>query len=296
MRPFTYLQPRDLDEALEQLDSYGADARPIAGGQSLLLELKARTRSVRALVALSRLPELRGCRVDGDGTVVLGPVTTYRELVAAGPPGAYRPLSTVVADIADVPVRSMATVGGAVCQADPRFDLPAVLLALGAEFVVGSTSGERRVSAETFVQDPGPARLAGNELLTALRLPPRADDFRWAFRKFRMRRIDAALVSIAVSGRLDGGHLRDPVVVAAGCLDRPTRLRTVERVLDGRPITDQLGADAGQALRAELDPPARGWPFFAPDYLAELGRVMVAEAVTDLATPISSHDPIGSRT
>lgn len=283
MRKFTYLRPTDVAEALEQLNVHGDDARPIAGGQSLLLEMKGRARSPRLLVALSHLPELHGIRHDDDA-VIIGAATTYRELIETGPDGPYSALSAVAADIADVPVRSLATIGGAICQGDPRFDIPVVLLALGAELVVRSAAGERRVAAEEFFGSAGPARLASNELVTEIRLPVRDAEFRWVFHKFRMRRMDTALISIAVSGLLDGTKLRFPVV-AAGCLDRPTRLPAVERVLDGQPVASGAADDAAAALRAELRLPQRAWPFFEPDYLTEMGCVLLTDALTELSRP-----------
>jgi carbon-monoxide dehydrogenase medium subunit len=281
MRPFSYLEPSSVDEALSELAEHGERARLIAGGQSLLLELKDRVRAPGQLISLARLDGLRGWR-RADKRLFLGAATTYRQLRDSPPDGPLAGLGEVASRIADLPVQTMATVGGAVCQADPRFDLPVVTTALGAEFVLRSPGGERRVPAGEFFTGPGRTAARPDELLTSLSFPEPPAGCWWAFRKFRIRSMDAALVSVAVAGRTDPGRvLRDVVVVAGACTERPVRVAGVERLLDGAPAGPYLAAEAGDLLASLLDPVPRGWPFPAPEYLRHMSGVLLRRALSE---------------
>ncbi|MGH3217652.1 MAG: FAD binding domain-containing protein [Streptosporangiaceae bacterium] len=281
MRSFAYLESASLDEALSQLAEYGEDARPIAGGQSLLLEMKDRARAPRYLISLAGLSELHGLSSRG-ARLAVGATTSYRELGDSPPAGPYFGLGRVAADIADLPVRSMATVGGAICQADPRFDLPVVTTALGAEFLLRSQSGDRLVPAHEFFAGQGTTVMRPDELLTSLVFPERAADFWWAFRKFRMRSMDAAQASVAVAGRKDAaGALHNPVVVVGACTGSPTRFTQIEQLLDGAPPGAELYTEAANLLATLADLPARPWPFLEPGYLRHTCGVLLRRALSD---------------
>lgn len=281
MRSFEYLEPASLDEALSQLAEHGEDARPIAGGQSLLLEMKDRARAPGFLISLTGISEMRGLSSQG-AQLTVGATTSYRDLGDSPPDGAYFGLGQVVADIADLPVRSMATVGGALCQADPRFDMPVLATALGAEFVLRSRSQHRLVPSSEFFAGQGSAAIRPDELLTSLVFPERPAGFWWAFRKFRMRSMDAAQASVAVAGRRDGtGALHDSVVVVGGCTECPTRFTPIEQLLDDAPPGSDLYAEAANLLATLVDPPVRPWPFLDPGYLRHMCGVLLRRALSE---------------
>lgn len=283
MRRFEFKQPHSLDEALRELEIYAGDARPIAGGQSLLLQMKDRAQCPRILVSLSELEELHGKKMDGE-TYVIGPTTTYRELDSAAPAGPYRALGSVASNIADIPVRTMATIGGAICQADPRFDMPVVQVTLNAELTLRSSRGERRVSAEEFFLGTAATAAEPDELLTSIALPPANRDFRWSFRKFRMRSMDAAQVSVGTAYRSDEcGVIREPVVVVGGCVDKPRRMADIEATMQGEALTEELAAEVAAQMTSQLKPTVSGWPFLEKDYLARTGGVLIARALRDMS-------------
>jgi carbon-monoxide dehydrogenase medium subunit len=297
MRRFAYLEPASLEEALSQLAEHGEDARPIAGGQSLLLEMKDRVTAPDFLISLAGISDMRGLSNQGP-QLTLGATTSYRELGDSPPAGPYSGLGRVAADIADLPVRSMATVGGAVCQADPRFDMPVVATALGAEFLLQSRSGDRLVPAHEFFTGQRTTVMRPDELLTSLVLPARTADFWWAFTKFRMRSMDAAQASVAVAGRKDAARvLHDPVVVVGGCTDSPTRFTQVEQLLDDAPPVPELYAEAANLLATLVDPPARPWPFLEQGYLKHMCSVLLERALSETNGNGSGHEapPSGGR-
>src|SRR6266516_3901075 len=149
LREVEYAKPRSVAEALELLASNDG-ARALAGGQTLINVMKARAASPDMLVDLNGLEELRGIELAGDGTLTIGAMTTYTELMASAEAKARPILGEVCATIADVQVRNRGTIGGNVCSNDPTNHLPPLIVALGAELVILGSEGERIVPAEEF--------------------------------------------------------------------------------------------------------------------------------------------------
>ena len=273
MRPFELLRPSSVDEALAALAEHGGDAAPMAGGQSLLLELKERARAPRVVVSLGRLGELVGHR-NGAG-LTIGATTTYRSLAADPPAGTYSGLGAVVGDIADRPVRTMATVGGALCQADPRFDLPVVACALDAEVGFRAQTGSRTVPAGEFVVGPGATARRPDELLTEVRFPERGENFRWSFQKIRLRAMDAAMVSVGIALEVRGSTVDGARVVVGACTEIPTRLQAVEEALNGHEANVQLVEEVAKLSGDSVEVVERPWPYLDPAYLRHVVSVLV---------------------
>ena len=172
---FAYDRPASLDEALGMLAVHGHDIKVLAGGQSLLPLLKMRLAHAERLVDIGRIAELRGVRRLADGGLAIGALTTYAELMASDA-RQYAVLADALHEIGDVQVRNRGTVGGAIVHADPSSDLPACLLALGADVVLRSSRGARTVPVDGFFAGPFQSGIEPDELLTEIRLPaPRAD-------------------------------------------------------------------------------------------------------------------------
>src|SRR5437870_7109294 len=145
LREVEYARPASVQEALRLLSEHDG-ARALAGGQTLINVMKARAASPDVLVDLHDLEELRGIELGADGTLELGAMTTYSEIVASSEARARPILGEVCAQIADVQVRNRGTIGGNVCTNDPTNHLPPLLAALGAQFTIEGADGERTVS------------------------------------------------------------------------------------------------------------------------------------------------------
>ena len=145
----------------------------LAGGQSLIPLLKLRLGSVETLVDIGRVPGLRGVRQLDDGRLAIGALTTYAELLES-PAKEYGVLRDALPHIGDVQVRNLGTIGGAIVHADPASDLPACLLALDAELVIRSASGERTTPIDGFFEGAFTTGLEPGEILTEIRCPARA--------------------------------------------------------------------------------------------------------------------------
>ena len=150
---FAYARPTTLDEALQALASGGEDVKILAGGQSLIPVMRLRLAAPETVVDLTRVAELRGVRDDGDA-IVIGAMTTHSDVLSDPLVRQYAPLIAEATEtVADRQVRHRGTFGGALAHADPAGDLPAVALALDAEFVIAGSAGERTVAADDFFRD-----------------------------------------------------------------------------------------------------------------------------------------------
>jgi len=270
-REVGYARPSTLDEALELLVSSDG-ARPLAGGQTLVNVMKARVASPDALVDLNALEELRGIELGGDGSLELGSMTTYTEIVESAEARARPILGEVCAQIADVQVRNRGTIGGNICANDPTNHLPALMVALDATMTIVGEDGSRDVPAEDFFLGVYMTAAGPGEVLTKITIPPGRRD---GFASVTIGRDGTCIVSAAVS--LEGGTR-----VALGCVDAvPHRASGVEAKLRGDIENGDTSLEAARAasagLGATLDPP--GDIHATAEYRQHVAEVVVARAI-----------------
>src|SRR5919201_4630796 len=149
LREVEYARPASVEEAVRLLAEHDG-ARALAGGQTVINVMKARAASPDFLVDLNDLDELKGIDLAGDGTLTVGAMTTYTELMQSAEARARPILAEVVSTIADVQVRNRGTVGGNCCANDPSNHLPPLMTAIGARFTIAGATGEREVPADEF--------------------------------------------------------------------------------------------------------------------------------------------------
>src|SRR2546423_5770020 len=149
LREVEYARPASVQEAVRLLAEHDG-ARALAGGQTLINVMKARVASPDVLVDLAELEELKAIDLGSDGTLTLGAMVTYSEVIASVEARARPILGEVCAQIADVQVRNRGTLGGDVCSNDPPNHLPPLVVALGATMTVVGRDGEREVPASDF--------------------------------------------------------------------------------------------------------------------------------------------------
>src|SRR5207244_8856285 len=175
LREVEYARPKTVEEAVELLRANDG-ARALAGGQTLINVMKARAASPDVLVDLADLEELRGIELQTDGTVELGAMATYTEIIASAEARARAILGEVCNQIADAQVRNRGTIGGNVCSNDPTNHLPPLMVALGATMHILGQSGERTVPAEEFFLGVYMTAAGPGELLTKISVPPGKSD------------------------------------------------------------------------------------------------------------------------
>jgi carbon-monoxide dehydrogenase medium subunit len=258
LREVGYARPETLAEAIALLAADDG-ARALAGGQTLVNVMKARAGSPDALVDLARIAELRGIELSSDGTLELGAMTTYTEIMESSEARARPILGEVCAQIADVQVRNRGTIGGNICTSDPTNHLPPLLAALGAEMVIHGAAGERTVSAADFFLGVYMTAVGAGELLTRIRVPAgRADGF--------------AAVTLGIEGTCvasAAASINGGVTVALGCVD------AVPLVLE--PASADADAVRAAVQAADFDPPSD--VHASSRYRKHLAEVLAVRAV-----------------
>ena len=183
LREVEYARPASVDEAVRLLAAHEG-ARALAGGQTLINVMKARAASPDALVDLGALDELKTIELGADGSLELGAMVTYTQLMRAVEARARPILGEVASQIADVQVRNRGTIGGSVCHADPAADWVSVLTLLSSIAVIEGASGRREMPLEQFITGTFATALEESELLVGLRIPKLSANARWGHYKF----------------------------------------------------------------------------------------------------------------
>jgi carbon-monoxide dehydrogenase medium subunit len=240
---FEYRRATSLDDALQAIA--GGDAKVLAGGHSLLPLMKLRLAAPGTLVDIGRLTELKGVRRLDDGRLAIGAMTTYAELMDS-PVRQYGLFDDALPRIGDVQVRNRGTVGGSIAHADPASDLPACLLALDAELVARSATGERTIPVDGFLQGPFTTGLQPDEILTEIRLPGPRGDAGSAYASLENPASGYAVVGVAVVVFAGGGGIGSANVALTGVGEVAYRARAVETALagsDGSPAAIAAAAE-----------------------------------------------------
>ena len=258
MKPaaFEYFRPRSLDEALALLGEHGGDAKPLAGGQSLIPAMNFRLATPAVLVDLNALGEL-GHIEDAGGGVRIGGMARQRAVERSALVSERVPLVTeTMPHIAHPAIRNRGTFGGSLAHADPAAELPAVILALNATMVVRSASGTREIPADAFFLGLFSTAVRHGELLTEVRIPPAAPRTGCAFREVSRRHGDFALVGVAASVELDvEGRCTNARVALLSVGDRPMLAGHAARALKGHmPSPGAIRAAADAAATHDIDP------------------------------------------
>lgn len=250
-----YLQPTSLPEALELMRQLGPEARVVAGGTDVVVELSRGVKPASTLIDITRIEELRGIREEGE-ILILGGLATHNAVIAS--PLVRRhalPLAQACIEIGAPQLRARATVAGNVVTASPANDTLTALLALDADLVLVSADGERVVPLREFSTGYRQTVLRRDELIREIRLRQLAPAQRGLFLKLGLRRAQAiSVIHLAVV--LDmGGDVVTEARVALGCL-APTvvRARTVEAFLEGRPLDTATVRDASRLARHDVSP------------------------------------------
>jgi carbon-monoxide dehydrogenase medium subunit len=252
--PFEYACPTSISEAVALLALHDGEAKPLAGGQSLVPMLAFRVASPSLLVDLRKLAELRQIRITQDG-VALGAMVRWRDILDdARLLTAHPLLVAAVGHVAHYQIRNRGTVGGSMAHADPAAEMPGVAVACEAQIAAIGKSGERVIAADEFFTGPLMTALKPDEIITEIRLPPWPAKRRFGFQEFARRRGDFALAAAAVFYDDDGGTARNAHVGVIGVSDRPLRLPSVEVVINGQKIDEAVIAKAEGAASAAVDP------------------------------------------
>ena len=279
--PFAYECPRDVAEAVALLAAHSGDARPLAGGQSLVPLLNFRLARPAVLVDLNRIEALGRITVTG-GALRIGAMA--RQAAVEADPAVARGwplLPEVIGHIAHPQIRNRGTMGGSLAHNDPAAELPAAMLALDAAMIAQGPAGERTIAAQNFFAGTMETALAPDELLTEIRVPALPEGTGWGFQEAARRQGDFALVAVVVLLRPAGDSGIDARVVVTGTGDGPARMSMAETIL-AEPGTDvdvceAAGNAAAETCDPQDDPHAPAW--YRQKLVAALTRRACREAL-----------------
>ena len=275
---FAYARPTTVDEALQAIAAGGEDVKIMAGGQSLIPVMRLRLAAPETVVDLTKVAELRGVREDGD-SLVIGAMTTHSDILRDPLIAQYGKLIAEATEtVADPAVRHRGTFGGALAHADPAGDLPAVALALDAEFVVAGPGGARRtVPASAFFVDYLTTALEDGELLVEVRVPKLGEGWGVRYEKFNRVAQAWSIVAVAAAVRREGSTIAEARIGLTNMGSTPLRATAVEQALVGADVSlETVTAAAAQA--AEGTEPSSDLNAQA-DYRQHLARVLTGRAV-----------------
>jgi xanthine dehydrogenase iron-sulfur cluster and FAD-binding subunit A len=263
-----YYQPTSLDEALGLLRKQAGQARIVAGGTDVLIELQRGVKPTATLLDITKLPDLKYIRL-ADGIIRIGGLATHNDVIASDDCARYAlPLAQACWEVGAPQIRTRATVAGNLITASPANDTITPLMALDAEVALVSAGGERAVSLREFYTGFRKTILQPDELLREIRFPALRDDQRGLFVKLGLRRAQAiSVIDLAIVLTMGGG--RWAVGDRQGNSELPTPISHLP-VADAR-IT--LGALAPTIVRAPSAEAFLRGKTLTPDVCAEAGRL-----------------------
>ena len=280
VRGFAYEAPPTVDGAVDLLRRHGADAKVLAGGQSLVPLLNYKLADPRVVVDVNDLP-LRSVTAY-DGRLKLGALVRHHQLEESEEIARRCPvLRDAAALIGNVRVRALGTIGGSLAHADAAAELPMVTLALDGRLTLASTGGTRVVEAREFFVGPLTTVMRPDELLTEIDLaaPPATG---WAIEEIARRAGDFAIVAVTALVTLDrAGRVSHARLSFGGVAPTPVRAVAAEDLLSGHEPTPERIAQAATIAREALDPQSDA--FVSAAYRRHLAGVLARRALTRAA-------------
>jgi aerobic carbon-monoxide dehydrogenase medium subunit len=283
MKPasFKYFRPGSVSEALALLSENQDDCKILAGGQSLVPAMNFRLLRPSIIIDINELKELSAIGAK-DQSVSIGALTRHAAFhrdIAAGPLG--RLLTKVVRHIAHFPIRQRGTFGGSLAHADPAAEWCLVATTLGAQIVARSSRGERVIASREFFKGTFTTALAADEILSEIRLPMMADDWRTGFNEFSRRAGDFALGMALAALRIESGVVTEARLGIGGVSDRAIRLEKLEQSLVGKPASPQTFDAVAQEAREAVIPTAD--IHASAEYRRDLIATVVKRALSEAA-------------
>ncbi len=258
MEALDYQAPATLDEAVAILAKHGAEARVLAGGTDLIIQVRERRRHVAVMVDVKAIPELTAIEWTAGGGLRLGGavpcIRIYRDTRIVRQ---YPALIDSASLIGGMQIQSRASIGGNLCNSSPAADSIPALIALEAICHIAGPAGRRTTPAAEFCTGPGTNVLGAGELLVAIEFPPPAAHAGAAFERFIPRNeMDIAVVNAAASVVLsaDGERFESARVAAGAVAPLPLYVAAAGAALSGQPVSDATIEAAAAAVRAAARP------------------------------------------
>ncbi len=276
---FEYIRANSLSDVFDAYKKYGADARILAGGQSLIPAMRYRLAQPAVLVDINPIPGLAYLKEEG-GMLKVGALTRHSDIeFSALINGKYKMIADAAYVVADPIVRNRGTLCGAIAHNDPAADWTAVALAANASIVATSAKGSRTIAIDDFLVDSFTNALQSGEMVTEVQIP--SPDGRTAGAYIKVERKVGDFATAAAAGRLTLDAQGNVASAGIGmCAVGPTAMRAkaAEKLLVGGPPTDDRISAAAESAAKECDPgeDTRG----SVDFKRDLIRILVGRALT----------------
>ena len=277
-----YHRPGSVGEAVKLLADRGDDARVLAGGHSLIPIMKLRMAMPEHIIDLQDIAELSGISEDG-GTITIGAMTSQAEIIGSAMLEQHCPiLRETSLQIADPQIRNLGTIGGNVANGDPGNDMPAVMQALDATYLIEGSGGSREVTARDFYEAAYFTALGDDEVLTAVRFGAPGAGHGYAYEKQKRKIGDYATAAAAVLLNMNGGRCEAASIALTNVGDTPLYAQAAGQALVGSGLEPAAVDAAVQAAEAITQPAADGRG--PVDFRTRIAGVMVRRAIAQAAT------------
>lgn len=278
--PFSYHRPASIADAVKLLSTLD-EARPLAGGHSLIPMMKLRLSTPEHLIDLHGIDALKGVRRDGD-TLIIGAMTTQHDLLESDDIARSMPiLHETSLLIADPQVRYMGTIGGNVANGDPGNDIPALMMVLGASYRLQGSGGTRQVAASDFYQGAYFTALEPGELLTEIAIPVPPTGHGYAYQKLKRKIGDYATAAAAVILTMKSGKVATCRISLTNLSETALLAEDAAKAVIGTDLDDAALKKAAAAAQTIMSPAGDGRG--SPEYRQHVGGIMVMRALTSAA-------------
>lgn len=286
--PFTYHRPDTAAEAIKLLADFGDDARPLAGGHSLIPMMKLRLATPDHLIDLAGIADLKGiarATDPGGNRIVIRAMTTQHELLASDVIASSLPiLHETALLIADPQVRYRGTIGGNVANGDPGNDMPGLMMTLGADYMLDGPNGPRTVAARDFYQGAYFTALEPGEILTSVSIPIPPSGHGYAYEKLKRKIGDYATAAAAVILTVKGGKVVTCAIGLTNLSETPLLAENAAAAVIGTTLDEASLKKAAEAAKAIMQPAGDGRG--PPEYRKYVGGIMVERALKRAAARV----------
>ena len=278
MKPFELHTPQSIEQAIQYLKGDHSLVKAMSGGTALMLMMKSGVYAPEALVSLSKVQTLKGISIEANGDLQIKAMTTLSEIEHSPIVNQhFSVISQTMKKLANVRVRNVACIGGALAHGDPHTDMPPLMTALGATLQVHSAAGTKKIPIENFYLGYYTTRLSGGEIIQSITVPALTHRYCLYLKCTTRSADDWPTLGIAVNLGLKDKLLDSPKVILSAVVETPTRLSEVEKFLTGKIPSEALFTEAGEIAASHIEPEddARG----SATYKKQLIKVYIRRAI-----------------
>lgn len=251
---FEYFAPDTFQEAVQLLNQYGPDAKVIAGGTDLLVQMKKEVVSPRYLINIMSISEMSFIKAE-DGCLRIGAATKWREVAEfCAKDRKYAALYEASCSVGKVQVRNMGTIGGNLCTASPAADSAPALLVFDSQVKLASVKGERILNLEDFFKGVNMTAMAPNEIMAEIQIPSIRSGMGSAFMKITRVGADISKISCAVAVERQGDLCASCRIAMGSVAPVPMRVEEADRIVAGKKVDASLVEEMGQKVSEEIKP------------------------------------------